>query len=356
MKELKRIKAGKKRVPPKRYAELVRGLHSTPSTVHNDPDTIRLKYVRYADDWLLAIDGPCALAQRFKSETTKFFKEELLLNLNADKTAIKNARQEGTHFLGTDISIGTKEDIVRRAKPPRGKTLVKRRVPTSHITRMKMPIQNVLKRLRDSGFLDSDFQPQAKLAWIHKQEWEIVEAYSAILRGYRNYYSFVDNPRRLAYLQYLLQFSCAKTLCRKRQCSLRKLFKRIGLVCKVPKKRDGDGSVVKTTQLALQTTWVKKPLNFGVGQGPTDLIHLGINLRTRSKLEEDCVVCGTDERVEMHHVRHIRKNKAKGFNQVLQAINRKQVPVCAKCHSDIHHGRYNGISVKDLANPQVALR
>jgi group II intron reverse transcriptase/maturase len=356
VKELTRIKAGKKRVSPARHAELIRGRASTSSMVHNDPEIIKVKYVRYADDWLVAIDGPRALAQRFKEEASEFFERRLKLELSVDKTAIRNARKEEALFLGTSVTIGTGEDVVRRMRPPRGRTLIRRRLPTSHITMMRVPIQNVLKRLRDKGFIDSNNQPQAKLAWIHKEEWEIVDAYSAIMRGYRNYYSFVDNPRRLAYLQYLLQFSCAKTLCRKRQCSLKRLFEKIGLECRVAKKKDGDGNVIRKTELAINTSWTKDRMNFKGGAGPTDLIHLGIHLRTRTKLEESCVICDSDDQVQMHHVKHIRKDRAKGFTQILQSINRKQVPVCIGCHADIHHGRYDGISIKDLANPQVASR
>jgi len=356
VKELNRIKAGKKRVSPERFSELVRGKISTPSIMHNDPDLIRVKYVRYADDWLVAIDGPRITADKFKTEATEFFKKELRLELSVEKTAIRNARNEEAVFLGTIISIGTKEDLVVRAKPPKGRTLIKRRVNTSHLTMMRMPIQNILERLKDKGFIDGNNQPQAKSAWIYKEEWEIVEAYSAIMRGNRNYYSFVDNPRRLAYLQYLLHFSCAKTLCRKRQCSLKKLFKKTGNKCKVPKKINEKGDILKFSELALKTDWKKNRQDFKSGKGPTDIIHLGMKLRTRSKLEATCVFCDSGENVEMHHVKHIRKGKAKGFTQVLQAINRKQVPACRACHVKIHQGRYDGISIKDLANPKVAVR
>lgn len=356
VKELRRIKAGKKRVSPARYAELVKGRLRTPSVVHNDPNAIRVKYVRYADDWLVAIDGPRSLADSFKMEATQFFKTELKLELSEEKTAIRNARKDEAIFLGTEITIGNKEDFVRRSKPPRGTTLIKRRVPTSHLTMMKMPTQSILKRLRDKGFIDGSNQPQAKLAWIVKEEWEIVEAYSSIMRGYRNYYSFVDNPAQLRYLQYLLQFSCAKTLCRKRQCSMKNLFGRLGLTCKVPKKHDKDGKVVKYSELPLQAKWKKDRMNFKAGDGPTDLITLGVNLRTRTKLGEHCAFCDSEQDVEMHHVKHIRKGKAKGFTQVLQAINRKQIPACRACHGKIHRGDYDGISIRDLANPDMAAR
>jgi hypothetical protein len=55
----------------------------------------------------------------------------------------------------------------------------------------------------------------------------------------------------------------------------------------------------------------------------------------------------------MHHVRHIRKlshkRVATGFNRVLRALNRKQIPVCTACHVSIHRGEYDGMKLSDLA-------
>ena len=60
--------------------------------------------------------------------------------------------------------------------------------------------------------------------------------------------------------------------------------------------------------------------------------------------ERNCAICGNDQQVEMHHVRHIRERgkKTQGFTLYMAAINRKQVPVCQECHRDIHNGKYDG--------------
>ncbi len=52
----------------------------------------------------------------------------------------------------------------------------------------------------------------------------------------------------------------------------------------------------------------------------------------------------------MHHVKHIRKSnkKATGFTKLMSKLNRKQIPVCPECHTQIHNGKYDGISLKDL--------
>src|SRR5258708_13862434 len=44
--------------------------------------------------------------------------------------------------------------------------------------------------------------------------------------------------------------------------------------------------------------------------------------------------------------------KPVGFNAILQALNRKQIPVCTTCHQKIHRGDYDGMNLSDLAyNP-----
>ena len=53
----------------------------------------------------------------------------------------------------------------------------------------------------------------------------------------------------------------------------------------------------------------------------------------------------------MHHLRHIRRQgyKYKGFDLVMQNINRKQVPLCLSCHHKVHKGLYDGININHAA-------
>lgn len=74
----------------------------------------------------------------------------------------------------------------------------------------------------------------------------------------------------------------------------------------------------------------------------------------RSKLHNPCVLCGETKGIEMHHVRHLRKEKAKGFHKILQVIKRKQISVCQLCHQRIHNGIDDGISLKDFKYPETA--
>ena len=72
----------------------------------NDPDYIRIKYLRYADDWVVGICGSQALAEDIKREIKHFLGEKLKLTLSEEKTHITNARSEEAFFLGTTLKIG----------------------------------------------------------------------------------------------------------------------------------------------------------------------------------------------------------------------------------------------------------
>jgi hypothetical protein len=72
----------------------------------NDPNFIRIKYLRYADDWLVGVCGPRTLAEQIKEELKIFLKESLKLTLSEEKTGITHARKEQAQFLGVQLCIG----------------------------------------------------------------------------------------------------------------------------------------------------------------------------------------------------------------------------------------------------------
>lgn len=79
---------------------------------------------------------------------------------------------------------------------------------------------------------------------------------------------------------------------------------------------------------------------------------LNWQLRSQVNFWDHCRVCGAKENIEMHHVKHIRKagESIVGFTKIMSKLNRKQIPVCQRCHDKIHRGEYDGMSLKDLYN------
>ena len=335
----------------KAFRELVRKIRSTPAVVVDDPTFIRIKYVRYADDWLIGIAGPRRLAEQVKEELSTFLSHHLKLTLSPEKTKITHARQAQARFLGTDLSIG-RGGVPRVVTTRNGTARPIRRRSTGSETVMTAPLTDLIHRLHTKGFCTLTGQPTAKKAWIHLEVRQLILWYSSINRGIQNYYRFTDNFSYLSRIQYMLKFSLAQTLAAKFKCSLRQTFQRFGTIPTIQIK---DGKQERQIAFYHNSDWKKQRNGFPKGHAPVDLLQESIRLRSRSKLGMPCCICNTPHQVEMHHVRHIRKmgqEKPGGINALLRSLNRKQLPVCAPCHQKIHRGEYDGLRLSDLAyNP-----
>lgn len=337
----------------KAFRELTRQIRSIPAVEVNDPNFIRIKYLRYADDWLVGICGPRTLAEQIKEELKTFLKESLKLTLSEEKTGITHARKEQAQFLGVQLCIG-REGIQKVATLNKGTGKPIKRRSTGSETVMLAPKNKLMRKLHTKGFCTIEGKPTTKTGWIHLDAEQIVTLYNGINRGIQNYYRFTDNFGQLARIQYILRFSLAKTLAAKYQCSVCQVFKRFGKIPTIVVKAK-DGKPDRHITFFSNSDWTKQRNGFQIGNATVDLLRWSLKMRTRSKLGKPCCICNTPEQVEMHHVRHIRKTGGKkpvGFNTILQALNRKQIPVCTECHQKIHRGQYDGMRLSDLAyNP-----
>src|SRR5207247_9393378 len=130
----------------KAFQALMKQVRKTPSKVVNDPEYIRIKYLRYADDWVIGLCGSHALAEEIKEQVKTFLSDHLKLTLSEEKTRITHARTEEAWFLGTTLTIGTGgEAKVVQQKTSKGKTIQRR--STGWATILKAPMDKLLKRL-----------------------------------------------------------------------------------------------------------------------------------------------------------------------------------------------------------------
>ena len=76
----------------------------------------------------------------------------------------------------------------------------------------------------------------------------------------------------------------------------------------------------------------------------SDPFKLYSHWRTKAKPYMHCCVCGSDLRIEMHHVRSLRSGKTNNkspFQDILDKLNRKQIPLCHQCHTDVTYTKHN---------------
>jgi len=338
-------KTGK--IDTREYRELGIQMRELPSLDPQDPNFVRVKYCRYADDWLIGVTGPHQLAEEIKERIGQFLMSRLNLTLSVEKTRITQARTEEAEFLGYRIRLGRsdKEQKQTLSTNASGKNF-KRRSIGMQIS-LKAPMEKLIQRLHQKGFCDKRGRPIHKAAWIKQDEDQIISQYSAVNRGLQQYYRPTDNWAEMNRVQYVLKFSLAKTLAAKRQRPITQVIRGKDISIKVKRAKGREATIT----FYRNTDWSVRRGAF-TDSPEIDIVRMHVRLRTRSKLGWPCVICGETQGIAMHHVRYVRQGLTskglKGFLRVMAALNRKQVPVCTSCHSKIHRGEYDGLALKDL--------
>jgi Reverse transcriptase (RNA-dependent DNA polymerase) len=82
---------------------LKRQAQHLPSLDPADPEYRRLRYIRYADDWLIGFVGPKSEAETIKDQLENYLRDHLKLELSRTKTLITHAREERARFLGYEV-------------------------------------------------------------------------------------------------------------------------------------------------------------------------------------------------------------------------------------------------------------
>jgi len=304
----------------------------------------RIEYVRYADDWMIGIAGDKELATQTKEDVGHFLKSTLAQELHPAKTKITDLRIGNAHFLGYEIFLprnrpisgykGTGVKTIRRGQPQ---------------LRFDLPVAKVTQRYADRGYfkkLKNDTRPISRASYAVLEDHVIVSHYRSLWLGLRNYYLGCTNRGRLQYIHYLLHMSCAMTLGHRHRMSCSKIFKKHGkgLTVKIP-------NTDKTVSFPYKTTWRLSERRWLLGKSVQIPTRRYANLISRSSLGLPCIICSSEEDpVEMHHVKHVRKQgfRYQGFHQQMALLNRKQVPLCKNCHKKVHAGLYNGPSLETL--------
>ena len=96
---------------------------------------------------------------------------------------------------------------------------------------------------------------------------------------------------------------------------------------------------------------IRPPMKFfGSKEFPDPFIALDKKISTVNSFNMPCAVCGSEESIEMHHLKHIRtiNLKLSEYDQKMARINRKQIPLCASCHREVHSGKYQGKPLRRL--------
>jgi group II intron reverse transcriptase/maturase len=325
----------------KRLKRELRGLISKAPI---DPDYRRLRYVRYADDFLLPFVGPRAEAEEIRQRLSEFLATNLKLTLSMEKTLITHAVDDRAKFLGYELAVCRNGNLLAHDG---------RRATNGRITLM-MPGKVVIKyrqRFSSGGKVThrKDLLPDS--------DYTIVARYQGILQGLYNYYCMASNvSKRMGHIGWILRRSLLKTLTAKHKSKVSAIQRRYEVA-------DLEGKPLR----AVYQRKGKEPLvaTFGgisferipEGMGVTNFSFQAAWFRPINKRSEvvqrllagKCELCeAQDVPVQVHHIRQLADIDRAGrrpktvWEKIMAARKRKTLVVCEDCHQQIHAGRHDG--------------
>lgn len=315
-----------------------------PSKDPQDPNYRRLRYLRYADDFLLGFAGPKAEAQAIKTALGTFLRDTLHLEMSETKTLVTHARTQYAHFLGYAISV-YQDNNKLSYNPANG---AKTRNLNGGI-RLGVPYglaDRVAKRYLSKGKV----KPEPALADF--PDAQIIMLYQLRFRGLAEYYKYATDRHILGNLKWVMGQSLLRTLAFKHRRSVGKLY------YQYRGTRIVDGREYRTLQVEVPTSrgprlywWGAIPLRTGQpGTEPVnDRRHFDFYTTLRSDLvrrlqADTCELCGAQGNCEVHHIRKLADLKQRWKGQKdrpawvkrMIAMQRKTLVVCAQCHDAIH--------------------
>src|SRR5256714_3686239 len=161
-----------------------REMQQLPSGNPHDPGYRRLRYIRYADDFLLGFIGPLTEAEEIKERITTFLRTALKLTLSAAKTLITHAHTGKARFLGYEIGIMHRPDKFDNQR---------RRVVNGKVG-LYIP-EDVMQTKRKRYLRDE--KPIHRPDLLNDSEYDIMARYQGEYWGLGNYYGLARNLSNL---------------------------------------------------------------------------------------------------------------------------------------------------------------
>jgi group II intron reverse transcriptase/maturase len=331
--------------------ELEQQRRQIPSGIPDDPDYRRIRYCRYADDFLIGYIGPRKEAEEIK-EKIKVFLKTIKLDLSEEKTLITHATTGKASFLGYDIHIAI--DNNQMTAQDREQTTYRRRA--LNMTPILAVPQDVARHWRWK--YTKNGKPTNRPELLQCNDMEIVAAFGCEFQGVVNYYSLAHNVSRSFYpVKHIFMESAVRTLANKHKTSRHKIYAKY--------KRRSDQGVLALIVEKPNPNNPDKPYQAKFGDRPIRVtfettikdkreeIFVGHNELVQRLLTGACELCGSTNRIQVHHVRRLadvrkkyRKNPlAPAWTKFMMARHRKTVVVCHSCHRKIHNGTYDGEKV-----------
>nr|CFQ34705.1 maturase K [Discelium nudum] len=181
-------------------------------------------YVRYENNYIIAIKSSNSLAEKWNFFFYKFWQYYFYYLFKPYRINIKKNYKNCFSFLGYLFGIQTKSIMI---KIKMVHDLSKINIAKKELYSIT-PISSLIELLARENFCDTLGHPISKLAWTTLTDDEIFNRFDQIWRNFFYYYSGCKNKKNLYQVQYILRFSCAKTLACKHKSTIRYVWKKHG--------------------------------------------------------------------------------------------------------------------------------
>lgn len=321
---------------------------TVPSVDPMDPGFRRLRYCRYADDFLVGVIGSRADAARIMADIQRFLAERLNLAVSPEKTGVRDA-SKGSPFLGFHVcafTLRTAGSMAERPKPG-GETRRVRRRPTRGNIKLWVPMERVYAFCRRKKLGNLDLRNgRARAQFLDSSDAEIIVAYNSELRGFANYYAIADGVKSsLSKLELVMFRSLLATMASRHRTTVKRTMRRLRMGA------DYGVTTMVRGEPRIHKLWRLKHLNVTPWQhAAVDSVTVGSRLAQSpndliSRLSAcQCEACGNENGpFEVHHL-HRLKDKRQGPMTLWKqsARRRRTVVLCRSCHVAFHGGRMPG--------------
>ncbi|RYE12088.1 MAG: maturase, partial [Sphingobacteriaceae bacterium] len=311
-----------------------------PSCDEMDADYKKLKYVRYADDFLIGVIGSLEDCRQIKQDITEFLNDKLQLVLSEEKTLITHT-EKPARFLSFDITV-RKSDLTKRNIEGKLRRAYHKKIV------IKIPPDTIRKKLLDYEVLEiklhngkEQWKPKHRKGLIFNDDLEILSKYNAEIMGFYNYYSIALNSGTINSFSYIMEYSMYKTFAGKYSTTVPNICRKY--------KKHGVFTVFYTNKSRENRFRTFYKGGFGrkieAKEAFFDRIPNYYHAKMRTSLIDrlkarNCEFCGETSELEMHHVRKL-KDIASGtqpWKVLMIARRRKTMALCHECHMKVHHG------------------
>ena len=298
----------------------------------------RLKYIRYADDFLIGVIGSKEDCAKMKEDFTIYMRDKLKLELSEEKTLITNA-QESAKFLGYEISI-RKSEAMKRNK----QGWLKR--PFSGRIMLTLPIATVQKKLLGLKAMELRVINGKEIWYAMPRNYltkedpaTICARYTTEIRGLYQYYRIADN---ISYagnkFGYIMRYSFCKTLAKKLNSSTAKVIRKY--------KRDHDLAIPYQTKKGETKFRIfyndgfakQEPNKDATCDNLPNTFVLPYPTIAERLMEHKCELCGaTNVQTLTYQVRKLKGlNPNTEWHRIMIRTWRKTLVVCEHCNVKIH--------------------